>query len=52
MIFQKFYKVIILKCDLFESMIVDERHFKTKHEANKYAVTHNNDKNVAVVVAV
>lgn len=46
----QFYKVIVLKCDIFETVIKDERHFSTKAQADCYAeaVRHTND--IAVVV--
>ena len=37
MTYKAFYKVIVLKVDIFESNIVDERHFPTNNEANLYA---------------
>ena len=35
-----FFKVIILDIGLFESEIVDERHFGSRIEANEYANAH------------
>lgn len=32
-----FYKVVVLKIDVFESTIVDERHFSSSPEALVYA---------------
>lgn len=32
-----FYKVIVIKVDVFESSIVDERHFTNSNEAHTYA---------------
>lgn len=34
-----FYKVVVLKLDVFESSIVDERHFNSSTEASIYANT-------------
>lgn len=34
-----FYTVVVLKIDVFESIIVDEKHFGSNHEALKYACT-------------
>ena len=31
-----FYKAIVIAVDLFESQIVDERHFKTEDEAENF----------------
>lgn len=31
-----FYKVLVLKVDIFESQIIDEKHFGTKTEALKF----------------
>lgn len=31
-----FFKVIIIKVDVFESTIIDEKHFSTRSEAEKY----------------
>ena len=33
----QFYKVLVLKIDVFESTIVDERHFSSSSEALVYA---------------
>ena len=35
-----FFKVIILDIGLFESEIIDERHFESRIEANNYANAH------------
>lgn len=34
-----FYKVVALSIDIFESSIIDERHFGTRAEAEAYAST-------------
>jgi hypothetical protein len=31
-----FYKVLLIHCDVFESTIVDERHFSSKEEAETF----------------
>lgn len=31
-----FYTVVVVHCDVFESRIVDERHFATEQEAREY----------------
>lgn len=33
---KRFYKVILIHCDIFMSSIVDERHFSTKEEAETF----------------
>lgn len=35
--YNTFYKVIVVKIDIFESMIIDERHFDTKMDADGYS---------------
>ena len=35
----QFYTVVVLKIDVFESVIVDERHFGNSNEAFEYANT-------------
>lgn len=41
-----FYKAIVIEIDLFESRIIDERHFRTKEEAEQFQIeivlNHNN----------
>lgn len=41
----EFFKAIVIKPDIFGSKIVDEKHFKTKEEANRFhldiALNHN-----------
>ena len=36
-----FYKVVLLRCNVFESTIEDERHFSSIAEAKAYAELHN-----------
>ena len=35
--YMSFYKVIVLKIDLFESSIIDERHFSNNNSAIAYS---------------
>lgn len=44
-----FYKVVVLKVDVFESVIVDERHFSNAPEALSYADTMNEAGYISVV---
>ena len=37
MYYVPFFKVVVLKIDVFESSIVDEKHFRTNAEAHAYA---------------
>lgn len=32
-----YFKVIVINCDVFESTIIDERHFKTQQDAKVFA---------------
>lgn len=34
-----FYKVLLIHCDVFESTIVDERHFSSKEEAETFVTS-------------
>ena len=45
-----YFKVIVIKCDAFESEIVDERNFKERLEASAYANKSRNPGTIAVVV--
>lgn len=36
-----FYKVLLIRCDILESEIVDERHFDSLADAKAYADLHN-----------
>ena len=45
-----YYKVIVIKCDPFESEIIDERNFKERLEASAYASKSRNPGTIAVVV--
>lgn len=36
-----FIKVVLLKCDVFETFIADERNFKSYAEAKAYADLHS-----------
>ena len=33
---EKYFKVLLIHCDVFESSIIDERHFGTKEEAETF----------------
>ena len=44
-----FYKVIAVNIDVFESRIIDERHFATREEAEVYKESIEND-NTAVII--
>lgn len=35
--YEPFFKVIVLRIDVFESTIIDERHFATNDEAYSYS---------------
>lgn len=37
LVYVPFYKVIVIAVDMFESTIIDERHFPTKSEADEFA---------------
>lgn len=39
---KEFYTVIVIKLDIFESEIIDERHFGTENEANQFANKYDN----------
>lgn len=45
-----YFKVIVIKCDPFESEIIDERNFKEQLEASKYANQSRDPGTIAVVV--
>ena len=49
MYYVPFYKVVVLKLSVFESSIIDERHFKTNAEAYTYADTMREAGYVAVI---
>jgi len=44
LISEGFYKVIVVKVDIFESEIVDERNFPTEEEAEKFRAEHEVNK--------
>lgn len=46
-----FYKVVVLKIDVFESSIVDEKHFRTKADAYTYADTMSEADYITVIAA-
>lgn len=37
MVYVPFFKVIVIAIDVFESKIIDERHFPSRSEANGFA---------------
>ena len=45
-----YYKVIVIKCDAFESAIVDERNFREYPEASAFADKTRTAGTIAVVV--
>ncbi len=47
--FNCFYKVIVIKIEVFDSKIVDERHFSTLESAESYANTVTDDSSVVIV---
>lgn len=50
--YSTFYTVVILKLDIFESTIVDERHFETRDDATNYALTMHDAGYVPVIAEV
>lgn len=36
---ERYFKVILIHCDILESNIVDERHFGTKEEAEIFVIS-------------
>lgn len=52
MYYVPFYKVVVLKIDVFESSIVDEKHFRTKAEAHAYADTMSEAGYITVIAAI
>ena len=51
MYYVPFYKVVVVKIDVFESSIVDERHFRTNAEAHAYADTMSEAGYITVIAA-
>ena len=45
-----FYKVLVIKVDVFESVLTDERHFNTKAAAQAFAKACNNNNCIAVII--
>lgn len=45
-----FYKVIVIAVDIFESKIVEEKHFGSKSDANNYKEYINNSTDFVGVV--
>ena len=48
--FKEFYKVIVVAVDLFESRIIDERHFADRVAASKYSDVMTQQNYVTVLV--
>lgn len=48
-----FYTVIVIQLDIFESRIIDERHFGTKEEAEQFQIQTiiNSDKNIRCIMS-
>lgn len=48
-----FYIVIVVQLDIFESMIIDERHFGTKEEAEQFQIQTiiNSKKNIRCIMS-
>ena len=48
-----FYTVVVIQLDIFESSIIDERHFGTKEEAEQFQIHTilNSDKNVHCIMS-
>ena len=48
-----FYTVVVIQLDIFESSIIDERHFGTKEEAEQFQIHTilNSDKNVRCIMS-
>ena len=48
----KFYKVLVISVDIFESKIIDEKHFPTNESANKFVDSLKDTDYITVVVEV
>ena len=48
-----FFTVVVIQLDIFESSIIDERHFGTKEEAEQFQIHTilNSDKNVRCIMS-
>lgn len=44
-----YFKVIVIDCDVFESTIIDERHFSTQQDAKIFAESYKDM--VTIIVA-
>ena len=49
---QRFFTVIVIKLDIFESTIIDERHFGNRSEAQEYARTMNSGGYISVIAEI
>lgn len=45
-----YFKVIVIRCDPFESEIIDERNFKEQLDASEYASKSRDPGMIAVVI--
>lgn len=45
-----YFKVIVIKCDAFESEIIDEKNFKEHLEASEYAANSRRPGTIAIVI--
>lgn len=45
-----FYKVLLIHCDVFETSIVDERHFGTKEEARAFITSKKAPNQLGLIV--
>lgn len=45
-----FYKVITINIDVFESQIIDERHFTSREEAEVYKESVESDNTAVIIV--
>ena len=50
--YNTFFTVIVIKLDIFESTIVDEKHFATQDDATDYALTMHRAGYVPVIAEV
>lgn len=49
---KKFYTVLVIAIDMFQSKIIDERHFSSKEMASCFMSTLNDSEYVTVMVEV
>lgn len=46
----RFYKVVALKVDIFETVVADERHVSTRSEADQLAKTFSDNGLITVII--